>query len=52
MSAAHDFAKERRVSGALKNDERVNALFMFEMLDSQIDEYLFRPQVCLTQSSR
>ena len=28
MSAAHYFGKERRVSGAHKNDERVNALKM------------------------
>ena len=28
MSAAHHFGKERRVSGAHENDERVNALEM------------------------
>ena len=28
MSAAHDFGKERGVSGAHKNHERVNALYV------------------------
>ena len=28
MSAAHDFRKERRVSGAHQNDERTKGLFL------------------------
>ena len=32
MSAALNFRKERRVSGAHENDERVNALYMKDRL--------------------